>query len=111
MQHTATRHGRRIILTPTRRGIAVATIHRRYGILNRGQIWSTDIRNQHTVWQAADHDGVWLDPICGDFVDAERALLDATAALDQPEPDPIHVAARAEADRRAMALIRRPTTR
>jgi hypothetical protein len=80
MPHTATRHGRRITLTglSRRRGIRVETLHRGEGAnLLRGVI-----RLNRHGWQPVTYDHVWLDLLPGDFVDAEKALLDATAELD-----------------------------
>lgn len=84
MAHTAHRHGRTITLKAIRRGLAVTVRHPQLGDLNRGRIITRGIRDQHIVWQPITHDHVWLDEVCGDYVDAERALLDATTELDQP---------------------------
>lgn len=83
MSHTATRHGRLITLTGCgRQGLHVATRNREVGLVDRGWIRSVGIDGGRTVWQPVDYDGVWLDRVVGDYVDAEQALLDATADLD-----------------------------
>ncbi len=84
MSHTATRHGRQITLTGCgRKGLCVEALHRGEGAyLRRGWIRSVGIRDGRTVWQPTIYDHVWLDLVCGDFVDAEAALLAATAELD-----------------------------
>ena len=84
MPHTATRHGRQITLTGCgRQGLHIATRNREAGgLVDRGWIRSVGIRDGRTVWQPVDYDGVWLDRVVGDYVDAEKALLDATTELD-----------------------------
>lgn len=81
---TSYRNGRTITLKAIRRGLAVTTRHPQYGDLNRGSILIRGIRDQHIIWQPVTCDGEWLDQMCGDYVDAENALLDATSELDQP---------------------------
>lgn len=95
MPHTATRHGRQIRVTGNRRALHVETLHRGEGAyLARGVIrWTA------AGWQPATYDGVWLDEVPGDYVDAERALLDATAELDD------HLTVKAAADAAAWRLI------
>jgi hypothetical protein len=67
----------------SRQGLHIATFNRTVGgDVDRGWVRSVGIRDGRTVWRPITRDGVWLDPVCGDFVDAERALLDATAELD-----------------------------
>lgn len=82
--HTAYRHGRTVTLGAVRRGLAVTVRHPQLGDLNRGRIFAVGIRDQHAVWQPVTYDHEFLDEVCGDFVDAEKALLDATTELDQP---------------------------
>ncbi|MFI5895652.1 hypothetical protein ACIA5D_36710 [Actinoplanes sp. NPDC051513] len=55
----------------------------------RGTIRTTGIEDTlrpgiagHLVYQAVTYDGVWLDPVASDYVQAERALLNATKELD-----------------------------
>lgn len=82
MPHTAERHGRTIILTGQgRQGIRVETRHPQFGNLNRG--W---IRPTAAGWQPVTPDHEYLDVVAGDYIDAEKALLDATAGLDELEP-------------------------
>ncbi len=85
MSHTATRHGRQVTLTGrgSRQGILVTTFNRTVGgDVDRGWVRAVGIRDGRTVWRPVTCDGVWLDVVCGDFVDAEAALLDATPELD-----------------------------
>lgn len=84
MPHTARRHGRTITLTGRPRRIAVTTRHPQAGDLDRGTIHCVDIRNGRPVWQPVTPDYEWLAEVVGDFVQAEAALLDATAGLDEP---------------------------
>lgn len=36
----------------------------------------------HFVWHVMDTDGTWLDPVTGNYTDAEKALLEATKELE-----------------------------
>ncbi len=84
MSHTDTRHGRQITITGCgRQGIRVEALNRHVGAyLLRGWIRSVDISDGHTVRRPVTYEHEWLDEMCGDFVDAEAALLAATAELD-----------------------------
>ncbi len=85
MPHTATRHGRQVTLTGrgSRQGVHVTTLNRTVGgYVDRGWVRSVGIRDGRGVWQPITCDHEWLDVVVGDFVDAERALLDATTELD-----------------------------
>jgi hypothetical protein len=76
------RHGRTVLLRPAgRNGLAVSTIHPQVGELHRGRIVPTA-----DGWQPIDCDAEHLDPVAGDFINAERVLLDATAGLDELVP-------------------------
>lgn len=77
MPHTADRHGRTVTIQQIRRGLAV-TVN---GCV-RGTLLQRGIRDGRSVWQPVTYDHVWLDEMVGDYVDAERALLDATTELD-----------------------------
>lgn len=41
-----------------------------------------DIATTYAIWRVRDHDGEPVARIVGNYLDAERALLDATAELD-----------------------------
>lgn len=84
MPHTANRHGRQVTLTGRgRRGIQVETLNRTVGAnLLRGWIKTIGIRDGRAVRVPITMDYEWLDEVVGDFVDAEAALLAATAGLD-----------------------------
>ena len=84
MSHTATRHGRQVRLTGQgRRGLRVETLHRGEGAyVLRGWVRSVGIDGGRAVWQPVTMDHEWLDRVVGDYVDAESALLAATADLD-----------------------------
>lgn len=56
--------------------------HPRYGFLPRGTIRSVGVCGHSMVWQVQDYDGNQLDDVVGDYVLAERTLLEATAELD-----------------------------
>jgi hypothetical protein len=71
-----------------KRFVRVATVHPQFGELDRGRIYP-----QHTAgWQGAwevidcDHEQVGDGPVVGDYLEAERVLLDATAGLDEIVP-------------------------
>lgn len=34
------------------------------------------------IWRVTTYDGVWLEPVAGNYVNAEKALLDATKELE-----------------------------
>lgn len=84
MPHTDRRHGRTITLTPTgkRQYITVTVRHPQYGDLHRGTIRCAGIDNGRPVWSISTYDHDILDSVRGDFVQAEKALLDATTELD-----------------------------
>lgn len=77
---------RRIVRSWHRHGVTVETRHPQLGPLVRGRIRAT-----RDGWRWTDFDHNEGD-VTGDYLDAERALLDATAALvelvpaDQPAP-------------------------
>lgn len=88
MPHTANRHGRTITINHIGYGrrahFTIDTNLNRVGVVHRGTIRPAGIRDGRPVWQPVTFDHEWLDEVCGDFVDAERALLDATAEMDVP---------------------------
>jgi hypothetical protein len=69
--------------------VTVETRHPQLGAMLRGIVLR--MRTQPgdgalSRWVAVDVDHVHHGPIVGDYLDAERVLLDATAALDEPVP-------------------------
>jgi len=64
------------------RGVAVYTVHPQYGLLARGRIRVA----RRDAWTWSDPDAN-VGRVIGDYLDAEAALLDATAALDEIDPD------------------------
>jgi hypothetical protein len=55
----------------------------------RGTIRTSDVQDTtgpglagRLIWQPVTYDGVWLDPVAGDYTTAEKALLEATKELD-----------------------------
>lgn len=66
--------------------VAITTNHRQFGNLYRGHI--TRIAPQsgdgvHARFQIIDMDAAYVGERLGDYLDAERQLLDATSALDE----------------------------
>lgn len=37
----------------------------------------------HLIWRVSTYDGIWLEPIASNYVDAEKALLEATTELER----------------------------
>lgn len=75
--------------TSTRRGFHLESEHPQYGWLPRGWIRQSGVADTtgpglagHLVWTLTDPDANLLDPVCGDYVTAETALLEATKQLD-----------------------------
>jgi hypothetical protein len=71
------------------RRVVVETQHPEFGPLLRGWIRADGIAETTGPgiagtlrWRLTDYDHVELDPVVGDYLDAEQALLDATSALD-----------------------------
>ena len=56
--------------------------HPQYGFLPRGTIRSVGISGYSMVWSVQDYDGEMLPDVVGDYIVAERGLLEATAELD-----------------------------
>lgn len=56
--------------------------HSQYGFLPRGTIRSVGISGHSMVWSVQDYDGTELPDVVGDYMVAERTLLEATAELD-----------------------------
>lgn len=65
------------------RSITVTTVHPQHGELDRGRIYPQPGCGTQGVWQIATADHEPLDNVTGDYLDAEAALLDATAGLDE----------------------------
>jgi hypothetical protein len=69
--------------------VAVETLHPTCGLLLRGWICGLGPEAAGTgmagrlTWALTDHDHTELDRVVGNYVDAEKALLDATTALEE----------------------------
>jgi hypothetical protein len=63
-------------------GCHIEAKHPLYGFLPRGTIRSVGISGHSMVWQVQDYDGNQLKDVVGDYIVAERTLLEATAELD-----------------------------
>lgn len=69
------------------RCVVVETIHPQLGRLERGRIYPQRTTGWQGVWQVVDVDHEQVgEPVVGDYLDAERVLLDATAELDETVP-------------------------
>jgi hypothetical protein len=75
-------HVRRTNSALARGPFRVEAKHTQYGFLPRGTIRSIGIQGHSIVWQVQDYDGNQLDDVVGDYMLAERTLLEATAELD-----------------------------
>lgn len=67
--------------------VIVKTRHPQLGVLLRGvvvRLHSQPWDGALSRWMAVDPDHRHFGPIVGDYLDAERVLLDATVALDEP---------------------------
>ena len=69
--------------------VAVETVHPEYGPLLRGWIRCAGVEDTtgpglavHLRWELTDYDHTELEPVVGDYLVAERALLNATKALE-----------------------------
>lgn len=78
---------RKVVRDFTGRCVVVATVHPQVGRLDRGRITPqhTD-REWRGTWRITDYDGNELAPLVGDYLDAERLLLEATTAMDELVP-------------------------
>jgi len=67
----------------------VFTSHPQYGHLLRGCILAAGIEPQELQpvirWRITDYDHYYLGVYAGDYVDAERLLLDATTELERKD--------------------------
>jgi hypothetical protein len=64
--------------------VTVETLHAEYGQMPRGWIRVDDITPAGLIrWAITDYDHTELDAVVGNYVDAERALLDATTCMDE----------------------------
>lgn len=71
------------ILRPHYTRVHVTTVHPQLGELVRGTITHEPCTGLLTTWRVTDMDGVDRGTVTGDYLDAERVLLDATAGLDE----------------------------
>lgn len=65
-----------------RRRSLVETEHPVHGWLTRGTIRCIGLDGFHLIWALSDPDFHDLPPVTGDYVDAEKALLEATTSLE-----------------------------
>ncbi|MCW6003818.1 hypothetical protein K1W54_04375 [Micromonospora sp. CPCC 205371] len=77
---------RRGCLTFGRGPYRVEARHPQFGFLPRGSIRPAGIEGHSMVWQLVTPDHEWLEPVVGDYIVAERVLLEATAGLDELVP-------------------------
>lgn len=73
---------RRVHSATGRGPFRVEAKHPLYGFLPRGWIRSVGIEGHSMVWSVQDYDGIELPDVVGDYIVAERTLLEATAELD-----------------------------
>jgi hypothetical protein len=69
--------------------VSVEARHPQFGMLARGAIRGVPGQlgdGAFGRWQVTDYDHKDLGEVVGDYLDAERVLLDATAGLDEPVP-------------------------
>lgn len=66
--------------------VLVTTRHPQVGDVDRGTIHHVPSDGLLPAWQITDMDGVDHGTVTGHYIDAEKALLDATAALDARVP-------------------------
>jgi hypothetical protein len=77
----------RRICNPSGRGpFRVEVRHPSYGFLTRGWISPVGVHGHSMVWSVQDYDHNQLPDVVGDYIVAERALLEATDELDEPAP-------------------------
>ena len=79
---------RTVVRTFTARFVRVATVHPQCGQLDRGRIYPRPTAGWRGAWEVidCDHRQVGDGLIVGDYLDAERVLLDATSGLDELVP-------------------------
>lgn len=63
-------------------GCHVEAQHPEFGMLPRGIVRSVGVVGHSMVWSVQDYDGTELPDVVGDYMVAERTLLEATAELD-----------------------------
>ena len=76
--------------TGARRTAEVESLHPVVGWLTRGWIRRRRLADAtgpgpagHLIWSLQTGDHIELEPVTGDYLSAERALLDATTALEE----------------------------
>lgn len=77
-----TRVERQWTVTRRRVSVDVSTGHPRYGLLGRGTVRLAGGEGCRSRWTVTDYDATPVGEITGDYVDAERLLLDATTELE-----------------------------
>jgi hypothetical protein len=77
----------RRICAPYGRGpFRVEVRHPSYGFLPRGWIRSIGVEGHSIRWSVQNYDHEMLPKVVGDYIVAERTLLEATDELDEPAP-------------------------
>jgi hypothetical protein len=73
--------------------LRIDSIHPQYGLLYRGRLAAVDVAPTNgpgpagtLVWHGTDYDAYDLGRFTGNLVDAQRWLLEQTAALDETDP-------------------------
>jgi hypothetical protein len=79
---------RTVVRDFTLRFVRVATVHPQFGRLDRSRIYPQRTVGWRSAWEVidCDHAQVGEGPVVGDYLDAERVLLEATAGLDEIVP-------------------------
>lgn len=70
-------------LRPNASRVTVLVRHPECGDLPHGTIAQLPSEGSTPVWGVTDYDHVFVGVVTGDYLDAERVLLDATTALDE----------------------------
>lgn len=80
----------RRICSPSGRGpFRVEARHPSYGFLTRGWIRACGVEGHSIRWSVRNYDGEDLPEVVGDYITAERTLLEATTELDPTLADQI----------------------
>jgi hypothetical protein len=81
-----------VVVTWTRRGARISTLHPVYGELYRGRVWKAGLPDPYGgyrgSWILLDQDGLRHGVLFGDYLDAEARLLELTAWADEPYKEP-----------------------
>ena len=77
---------RRICSRLGRGPFRVEARHPQHGFLPRGRIRPVGVEGHSIRWSVQNYDHEMLPEVVGDYMAAERALLEATAELDETAP-------------------------